>query len=117
MADYLVKIIGHIDERKRPENFPKEIHILEAVANADKKFLVDFVQKQMKNIVYVQGMGVSRDPAAMQDPNKLDTNRMFVPMHMLTHIDAEVTELQQEIPLVDENNNTVLCSGKDVVKN
>jgi hypothetical protein len=95
MPDYMVKIIGHIDVHKQPQGFPADVYQIHVLQNVDKAGLLDYVLKRTREIIYLQGMAVSLDPAAMIDPEVIDTNRAFVPMHMLTHLSSEVAQLNQ----------------------
>ncbi len=63
----------------------------------------------------MQGVSVRKDPYALEDPNKLDTERMFVPMHMVTHFEAEVKTVSGEPAVVDSMGLASL--PKDAVKN
>ena len=110
MPDYMVKIIGHIDVHKRPQGFPDNIYQVHVLQNVEKPALIEFVLKRTREIIYLQGMSVSLDPAALQDPDKIDTNRAFVPMHMLTHLSSEIAQLagaQSDIP-TDTEMDTAL---------
>lgn len=86
---YLITFIGHIDERKRPENFPRQI-IEQLIVEAETKDqIVSAVNDYSMKYIKVQGMSVKRDPAGVTDVAKIDTDRMFVPMHMITYIEAK----------------------------
>lgn len=111
MPDYMVKFIGHIDVHKRPQGFPAELVQVEVLQDVDKDALVTFITKRLKEIIYLQGMGASLDPAALQDPAKIDTNRAFVPMHMLTHLTSEVIQIQRDVP-TEADIDAALAAGK-----
>ena len=101
----MVKIIGHIDVHRRPQGFPADIYQVHVLQNVDKAGLLDYVLKRTREIIYLQGMAVSLDPAALLDPEVIDTNRAFVPMHMITHLSSEVTVLappQSDVPTEGE---------------
>jgi hypothetical protein len=113
MPDYMVKIIGHIDVHRRPQGFPENAIQVHVVQNVDKAGLLDFVVKRTREIIYLQGMITSLDPAALIDPEKIDTNRAFVPMHMLTHLSSEVAQLvQPQSDLPDDADIDAALTGK-----
>lgn len=98
MTEYFVTFTAYIDERKRPENFPKKIHSL-AIVQADT---VDQLVKNVNNllveaIVKNQGMAVPIEIAKMEKVGQLDfSNRMWVPLHMITHIVPSINIITPE---------------------
>jgi hypothetical protein len=88
MTQYFVTLIGCIDERKRPENFPHEVQISQVIEANDNQELA----QKVDNLLFVsfvrgQGAGVRRDPTKMQEFGKIDVrDYMFVPIHMISHI-------------------------------
>jgi hypothetical protein len=114
--NYLIVFIFHIDERKRPERFPKEIFDNVFVNSDTKQGLVDAVNNESVKYIRMQGVSVRKDPSAMEEPNKVDTARMFVPMHMITYFEAKVEPILGEMPVVDETGLASLPSGKEIVK-
>ena len=115
---YLVKIYGHINPIKRLHwtKLPETLVIQATYPYDDKDGLVEMVKNIMGGCIAVQGMGTSLNPNGLQDPQKLDLNRVFVPMHMIDYIDAEVILVNGEVPMLDADNTVVLPSGKDIVK-
>ena len=114
---YAIFYTGHVNERVRPEGFPKKIGDHVVVHVNSKEELVQKVNDFMAIFVRNQGMVVRKNPGAMEDPAKLDTNRMFVPMALLSHIDSRVAPITGEIPEVDPDGKTVNFSRKPVMKN
>jgi hypothetical protein len=123
MSDYLVRITGHIDENKRPrgvskdfpQGFPQwvreDTYIQVQQAQGVMKHIADEVTKYVR----VQGMWVRKNPDLQQDANKLENeDRMFIPMHMITHITSAFQILNAEIPMVDEGGRVFFPSGKNV---
>jgi hypothetical protein len=122
MSDYLIKFIGHINERKRPENFPREIYDLLFVRideKVGKDGLVNAVNTESMKYIRLQGMTVRMvDPEQMEDLTKIDTERMYVPMHMITHITAEVSgPIVGNAPIVDSTGLASMPDEKKQVKN
>lgn len=115
--DYLITFVFHIDERKRPENFPKQIRDLVMINSDSKQGLVNAVNTESVKYIRMQGVSVRKDPYAAEDPNKLDTERMFVPLHMITHFEAEVKTITGEQAVIDQTGLAALPSGKDIVRN
>ena len=115
--DHLITFNFYIDERKRPENFPRVLHDLVLVQADSKEGLVNAVNTESLKYVRMQGVSVRKDPYAVEQPNVLDTNRMFVPIHMWTHFDADVKSVTGEMPFVDKTGLASFASGKEVVKN
>jgi hypothetical protein len=115
--DFLITFTGHIDERKRPENFPHKIYDLLLIAADNKDGVVKAINDYSKNYIRNGGMSVRIDPYAQEDPSVLDTDRMFVPLHMLTYFTADVKQISGEIAGVDLAGSASMPSGKAVVKN
>jgi hypothetical protein len=115
-VDYLVTFVFHIDERKRPEGFPRQVRDLIIVSADSKQGLVTAVNTESLKYIRMQGASVRKDPYAMENPNKLDTERMFVPIHMITHFEAEVKTVTGELAVVDSTGLASMPSGKNVVK-
>ncbi len=80
----------------------------------NKQQLVDQLEGFTKAIISLQGMAVRNEPGAMQDFSKLDLERMWVPMHMITHINAKVEALTGETPITDPDGKLVDKAGKEV---
>lgn len=93
---FIVTFKGHIDERKRPEFFPHEIRDVVILEAEDKTGLVKAFNDYTISWIRIQGMTVRKDPYAVEDPAKVDINRMFVPMHMITYIDSEIKAINDQ---------------------
>ena len=91
-SSYFVDFTAHIDERRRPENFPRQIH--------DKKLwdkiesiphLQHLVNERFIQLVSSAGMVVLKD----EDEPLIDgaitfDRRVFVPWHLITHMTVDV---------------------------
>jgi hypothetical protein len=105
---YLVTLTGHVDQNKRPKDFPEKIHqvFMEEVENP--KELVERIAGYTQAIIVMHGMLVRDDPYAPQDSRKLTTDRKWVPMHMLTHLSVSVIEARGGVmPQFDKDGNMV----------
>ena len=95
MASYTAKFIAHIDERKRPENFPKQVFCIGTYRADNNGQLAEQINSEMTTIIQNQGMMISTDPEQVVDLTNVLVNlknRIFIPIHMITYIQ---TELQQ----------------------
>lgn len=98
IAQYHVRFTGRIDERKRPENFPKEIYV-DAVYQVDsEEMLANEVNKDAIAFIKNQGMIIMLDPAQIQDSRVSFDKRLFIPMHMITSIGCVVKKLVSAMP-------------------
>jgi hypothetical protein len=115
--DHLITFNFYIDERKRPENFPRVLHDLVLIKADSKQAVVDAVNTESLKYIRMQGVSVRKDPYAPEQHGVLDTARMFVPIHMWTHFDADVKPVTGEMPVVDKTGLASFTDGRDVVKN
>ena len=88
MSQYWVELTGHIDERKRPENFPKTVKFVTQVEASSNAMLVDEVSKALfVNFLRLGGVATRLDPHGMETLGETDvTQYTFTPVHMITHI-------------------------------
>lgn len=104
MSDYRVRFIGGIVENKRPDGFPQEIFYDVFVRQTPEGDEVRTVtNNEAGTIAKYQGMTVLVDPNAMQEPSKKKYDvKIFVPLHMITHIRTETTMLVSDVPDVGD---------------
>ena len=125
--DYLITAIGHIDETRRPRyidegrepkiEFPKKIYDLHFIrTDGSDQMLVDEVNKKSAQYVRNNGMSVRFDPFGSEDMTKVTSDRMWVPMHMITHITVLFAPIVAEVPGFDVSGQLVNPSGKPIVK-
>lgn len=115
--DYLITFNFYIDERKRPENFPRVLHDLILIKADSKEGVVSAVNTESLKYIRMQGGSFRKDPYAPEETNTVDVKRMFVFAHMITHFDADVRPLTGEMPEIDSTGLASLSSGKELVKN
>jgi hypothetical protein len=94
MPNYFVRFIAHIDERKRPEGFPREIYVDETYENVEGAQQV----RQMANQRFLQlamsnGLVSLKKQETMEQELVTFDKRVYVPWHMITHMHMKVTQL------------------------
>jgi hypothetical protein len=88
---YFVNFVGFIDERKRPEGFPRKINDKQVFEVESLQHLQSMVNDRFIKLVSQSGLVVMKDDTEIQDENKLTFDkRVFVPWHMITHMVLEV---------------------------
>lgn len=106
MSNYLVIITGHVDERRRPENFAKKVfdyHIINAETVKEVHDTVNnFTISHLRN----RGMSVRLDPSKVVDNSVIDTNSMWIPMDMLTHMTVDIKLIVQDVSISETGEIT-----------
>jgi len=92
-SEFHITFTGHISREGQLEGLPKEIYAFMLIETDSKGGIVKAIERQSAEFFVAGGMAVSKDPAATRDPNKLDLNRMFVPMHWIAFIDVQVRQV------------------------
>ena len=97
MSSYVVRFTGYIDERKRPENFPKTVEIIESYGQIETTDqLKMLVNSRVTDLAMAPGLIALKNPTSMIDTTHVAFNkRRFVPWHMITHLEMQV-ELSPE---------------------
>jgi hypothetical protein len=125
MPDYVIRIFGHIDENKRPrevskdfpKGFPSKVREDTYIQAENSQGVFKSINDEITKYLRLTGMWVRRDPDEFLDAKKLEIfDRMFVPLHMITHITADFQMLAAEIPMVDQSGTAFLTSGKELVR-
>jgi hypothetical protein len=103
MPDYYVEFEAHIDERKRPEGFPKSIFIKEQYSNIEsEQQLKDIFNDRVRVIVTNPGIVFYPDNEIIDGKALSFDQRTYVPWHMITYFHGKVklmTPASVEIPL------------------
>lgn len=91
--DYVVRIIGHVIENRRPEGFPKQVVHTMFLQPDSIKQLNETVNEQVNIFLQVGGMIALKNPAEMQEMNTMGQvlgldKFMFVPMTMLSYMET-----------------------------
>ena len=96
--NFLVRFTGHLNERIRPEGFPREIWV-EYIEELSDENLKLFVQTRLGDFVRQQGMVVPKKQKEMEDETKLTFDKkMFVPMGMIAFIDVQIAMIVVPLP-------------------
>lgn len=107
MPDFHITFTGHISWEGQANGLPKEIQAFMVIEADTKAGIAKAIEHQSNALFVAGGMAVSKTPAAIKDPSKLDLDRMFVPMHWITYVDTQVRRIQNvEVPEDDEGNPT-----------
>lgn len=98
MAKYFVDFTGYIDEVKRPENFPREIHVKDVLDNVeDIQHLQFLVNNKFTSLVLGAGLVVFKNEDAVHSTGITFDKRWFVPWHMITHFGVEVKHIPEPV--------------------
>jgi hypothetical protein len=104
MPDYCITFVGHIDIHKRPDGFPHEVKEMIFINADSREGVVKAVNEHTSAYLRIQGMAVSLNPTELQDAKALPQHRAWVPMHMITHLTAEVQMMIPNIQAISEGN-------------
>lgn len=103
--DYLVRFVCHIDLRKRPENFPKEVYSDMYVRTDNDKGLMDAINERSKVFVMQQFVVCPLIPGQIENGQIYEPDkRIMVPMHMITHISTITKRVIGDIPYLGEES-------------
>jgi hypothetical protein len=95
--NYFVEFSAYVDERKRPENFPRVIHIQENYNNVESMtHLRDIVNQRFISLVTSAGLIAMKDENKPVETKLTFDQRMFVPWHMITHMHVDTHLIQEE---------------------
>ena|SRR5271166_3021648 len=99
MPNYFVRFTAHIDERKRPENFPKEIYIDETYENVEggAQQIRQIANQRFLQLAMANGLVSLKKQETMEQELVTFDKRVYVPWHMITHMHMKVTQLV-EVP-------------------
>jgi hypothetical protein len=87
LSTYFVDFVANIDENKRPENFPKQVHDKQVFEVESLEHLQFLVNKRFVELVSSSGMVVLKNDSEIIDQGKLTFDkRVYVPWHMITHM-------------------------------
>ena len=95
--DYSVRFIGHVDEAKRPQDFPKTVELSFVYRPQDVDDLKTFLNNMAAVIRRDGGFQSTMDLPGQIESDAEFGNGKFVPMHMFTHISFSVRRLTSEV--------------------
>jgi hypothetical protein len=87
--DYLFEFTAHIDERKRPEGFPRKVFVREQYDQVPAEALRELYNNRAKALVTSVGLSVFLNDPVLTDPLGIN-QRVFIPWHMITHFQGEL---------------------------
>jgi hypothetical protein len=91
MPDYFFEWTGHIDERKRPENFPREVYVREQYSQLPSDEVVkELFNQRFKTMVGNPGIVVFLDTEETIESKLTFDKRVFIPWAMITHFHGRI---------------------------
>ena len=102
---YFVDFTAFIDERKRPEGFPKTIHIKDTYDSVESIPHLQFlVNERFVKLANSAGLVVMKDDDEPIDEGKITFDkRLFVPWHMITHMKLDVFHIPAKPSMVQDS--------------
>ena len=95
MADYIITYSGHVLEQFRSADFlHKEIRDSLFISADTEAGLNKAVNDGLNMYIRLLGMYVRKDPSKITKLGGFEPDRMWVPMHMFSHIDYSVRKIQ-----------------------
>jgi hypothetical protein len=110
-SSYFVDFTGYIDERKRPEGFPKQVHVKDVYDSIESIIhLQAVVNTRFIDLIKAAGLVVLKDEDEPIETGHITFDkRIFVPWHMITHMTLDVKHIPNQagpedllIPLTTE---------------
>lgn len=101
---YYVVFTAYIDERKRPENFPREVHIKDVYDRVESVEHLQFlVNDRFTKLVLSAGLVVFKNEDEPEPEHGKITfdKRIFVPWHMITHMKLDVHHMPSKPSVQD----------------
>lgn len=121
-ATYFVDFTAYVDELRRPENFPREVHVQETYENVeDTQHLQMIVNDRFVKLVTGAGLVVLKDPTEIMASGVITfEKRRFIPWHLLTHMEVKVTLIPeprqpQDVLIPPNSAPTLEKKSKEVV--
>lgn len=97
MSSYFADFIAHIDERKRPENFPHVVHVKEVYDSVESLAHLQFlVNDKFIKLVSSGGLVVVKEDEILDEGKISFDKRVFVPWHMITHMELDVHHIPEK---------------------
>ncbi len=91
MPDFHIEFQAYIDERKRPENFPKIVYVREQYLNVESdEQLKDIFNKRARFMMQNPGLVILPDNETIDMSTMAFHQRTYIPWHMITHFRGEI---------------------------
>jgi hypothetical protein len=114
--DVMIRFVGHVDETRRPENFPHEVYVDLFARVKDDVELRDFINMQCLIFVKQQCMVVPKNPDELLDNTKIHFDgKYLVPWHLITHLTTITRKISGEVPEIGEDGVPKLMDGTKAV--
>jgi hypothetical protein len=84
-GSYLFEFTAHIDERKRPEGFPKKVFVREQYQDLPDEEVKNLYNQRVKSMVTAPGIVVFLDDHEIILTDLSFDQRTYIPWHMITH--------------------------------
>lgn len=101
---FFIRFTGHINERDRPEGFPKQVfddNVIDFEPNQGATIdqqLIGWINARSSAYLQKQAMTISLHPSDVKVKGEVQTDRIIVPMHMITHISFSFVQvIEQEV--------------------
>jgi len=117
MSDYVIVFTAYLDERKRPEGFPRKVKEVLTARFDRLPDLVDFVNKRHQMYIQSKGMGATLDKVDLDRLGITETERVWIPERMIAFTTVVIKNMTGEVPQVDPEGIISMPSGKEIVKN
>lgn len=114
--DYMVRFVGHIDETRRPDGFPKKVYSDLYVRAGNDAGLRKAINEQSKVFIQDNCMIVPRDPEKIEDASRpsLDS-RMIIPWHMIVCLTTVTKIITGELPELNGGGTPQFSDGSEPV--
>lgn len=98
MSSYYVEYTAFVDERKRPEGFPRYVKVKDTYTNVENiDHLQQIVNERVKVLATGSGIVALKDPDKPLEQGVITFDqRIFVWSHMLTHMEISKVALITE---------------------
>ena len=92
---YFVIFTAHVDERRRPENFPHKVHVKEVFDDVESIPHLQFlVNDKFLKLIASQGLVVLKNEDEPLEQGRITFDkRIYVPWHMITHMELDVKHI------------------------
>lgn len=91
MPDYLFEFTAHIDESRRPENFPHQVYVREQYNGLQSdEDVKDLYNKRVKSMILNPGLIVFMNDGEVIETTLTFDQRVFIPWHMITFFHGRV---------------------------
>ena len=104
-GSYLFEFVGHVDETRRPENFPHKIYVREQYSDLPEDKVKELYNQRAMSLILASGITVYLNEHITLPTATSSDERAFVPWHMITHLTGSVKTITEPPAQIDELNN------------